>query len=222
MVRDALDQADDATGGAGESQPTPPVTNPPGTGESPAAPSFTADQMAAKDQQISALRQQQAQYALNEDIRKAVADESKASSRDQQLVTEGSLSPEQATSRSTERQAEINNRQQANQAMATDMERYQTMVEEGGKLGRLNEANKLGQEFKLSPSEIEKIENDVGITSPEEMRLAARTMEFEKRLATAPGTEKFDGGQVGTRGTNIDSLSGSEKILHALNMTDPQ
>jgi hypothetical protein len=218
MMREALDQADMATGGAGGSQPTSPATDSPGTG----VPSFTADQMAAKDQQISSLRQQQAQYALNEDIRKAVSEEAQASSRDQQLVTEGSLSPEQATSRSTERQTEINTRQQANQAMATDMERYQAMIEEGGKLGRFNEANKLGQEFKLSPDEVEKIQNDASITSPEEMRLSARTIEFEKKLATTPGTEKFDGGRVGTRGTNVDSLSGAEKILHALNISDPQ
>tara|TARA_Y100000310_G_scaffold344928_1_gene460561 strand:+ start:2122 stop:2769 length:648 start_codon:yes stop_codon:yes gene_type:complete len=196
-----------ATDQDGETQPGQTADDQPGVDDGATTP--TAEQVAeisaAKDRRIGELGAKVQQYQLNEEMRQAREAETTQQNADLQAVEDGQMTAVDASQRASRRvQEAVSNRQ--------DAESLKSLIEETGKMGRFKEAQSLAKEFKLTPEEAETLENDLALTSPTEMRVAADRTAVAKERAALKGTENFDSSTVGTRGSSVDEMSSQEKI----------
>ena len=162
---------------------------------------------AAKDTENEKLRQALFQYALNEEIRRAQAEEDQHASRDQQMVSEGQLTLQEATQRSQERTAERQRQIQSQQEQAQVEQQSRQIQAKGEEIGRVLAAQDFGKKYGVDPEVLIK---DTSITTPELMEVKARSMQLDAREAKLKGHESFDRGQVGGRGPDLNDMSPSE------------
>lgn len=208
-----------AIGTDGGTQPGPEQNagDQPGAGSRVEEKTFTQTQVSAmqseSDRQIAELRRGAAQYAMNEEIRNARAVEASRATDDRRLVDEGSITETDAAQRSQKRQTEAEQtiRQQA--TMNQDVEIYRQILVDGAQAGRWTEAQRLAKEFKLTPEDADVLEADATLTSKDGMRLRAERIAFDKEKK---GNERFDSGQVGSKGVSVDQMSSQEKISQGL------
>jgi predicted HNH restriction endonuclease len=181
------------------------------------AKTFTQTQVSAmqseSDQTISNLRKGAAQYALNEEIRNAQATEVTKATADSRLVADGMITEGDAANRAVQRQKEASDAQAQRESISQDLQAHAALLVEGNQLGRYVEAHKLAKELKLTSEEADALEADVTITSKDQMRLRAERLSMDKEKK---GNEKFDSGQVGSKGASVDQMSSQEKIAHGL------
>jgi uncharacterized cupredoxin-like copper-binding protein len=199
-----------ATGQDGETQPNQNAEGQPGAEKT----TYTQEQVneitAGKDREATILRHRVQQFGLNEETRKARQAESGQVSEDFQSVEDGTLTAAQAASRAEARITVSETVRNSETAM-------DELIVKTGQMGRFNFSQELAQEFTLTPQEAKVLENNMTITSQDQMRLEAGKVKLAKDRATQKGTERFDSGQVGTKGVAVDEMSGAEKIRHALN-----
>jgi len=161
----------------------------------------------ASDRENEALRQALAQYALNDEIRRAQADEDHYAAADQQMIEQGQLTSQEASQRSQERANQRGQRirsQQQQMQMASQAQMIQT---KGEQIGRIIAAQDIAEKFGVKADDLIR---DASLTTPQLMQAKAREMQLDAREAKMKGYESYDTGRGAGRGPDLNKMSPSE------------
>jgi len=202
-----------SAGPDGDSQPPVPDSDP-ATSTSPGIPSeLLQQQLAQKDETISALRSQAAQAAMETQIQGLETENRTADLADSREVENGEMSADEATKRAHERQDAAKEKVQSFQQQSQTEEQAQADYVNSALLARYSYAHEYAKEFGVDP---DALMDNKEISSPEEMKLKARELSLDTREAESTGTERFDSGQRGAMSSDIENMSPLEKVRSGL------
>lgn len=198
----------------------------PGAGNGPGDPTpeprvFSEEEVraiqSAGDQQIAQAQKTANQAILMIQRERAERDEADAHTADLIEVENGDLSTEGAQVRVNERAQARNNAVNTAQVSIQQQRAYQ----EAEPILRHAYALELAEEHKI---DINLLEADTAITTPEAMLLKARELALDKREKSLTSPEIFDGGASGNGGSNqtLDEMDGLAKVTYALGRPAPR
>ena len=165
--------------------------------------------LAAKDRENGNLRNYLAQQALAAQASEALRMERAAASEDSESVDAGDLTKEQASHRADQRQRLHIQEAESRQRIQQNQRVYQQMMGDMNQRGRLAAAEDFAKEYGLGDPRV--LLYDASLTTPDAMRAKAAHLAWEREKGKQ-NEQHFDGGQIGSKGVNIDSLSPMEKI----------
>ena len=177
--------------------------------EKPAPRTFTEkehkDGLSASQRETSELREQLAAQALENDITRLISEEQGFAAEDEEAVTSGDITTEQAATKKEQRRVAYV--QSLEQQEGTN--RYNTAMSRANVVARATLAETLSKEFP-GVNEIALFE-DQTITTSAEMRIKARELHLgirETAIETnKEGSEAYDSALVGSTGIDTSNMS---------------
>lgn len=150
--------------------------------------------------------------AENSRLQAEVAEE-RAQYQDLRAVESGEITDGQAVQNQNNRREAVQGEQRQREQQYTNAAIYDRQVTAGRQLKAFELSQEHGVDMKV-------LMDDETLTSVPLMAKAAEMIAKEKLLdereAALVGTEKFDSGQVGSAGVNVDDMSAEEKIAWSL------
>lgn len=167
-------------------------------------------QRANSDRQMAAQQNIIASGAMQQQIDEI---ERGHSAQDQQQISDGEITPEQAHQKQQNRffgyQQQIGQRRASAQVQA-DHNRLEFETES---MARTQVAFKLAEKYGVDAAVLE---SDMSLTTGPAMEVKADRLALDKERAGLKGTETFNSGQTGAKGAAISNMSPQEKISHGL------
>ncbi len=169
--------------------------------------------LATKDETISRMQQETGRAALAVQIERLEADARAKDVEDMKSVEDGDLTTADATKRIHDRRDATQSKIEEDQAKESEYRERVDQAINNAIISRLGEAQKLAKEFGV---DVDVLNEDMTITTKDEMRFKARELQLDDREKNATGSDKFDSGQRGAASLDFDKLSGFEKVRSAL------
>ena len=203
---------------AGGHQPGAETTEEPQAVEEPKKPAertYTQAEWSAresaKDKEIAGYRRDIQTREQDAQRQKEVAAEQQARTVDARAVDDGEITQQEAVHRQQRREQTVSEQQAFGQLQQTNREMAANLEARGRVIAAMDFAEEFGVDMQAL------LDDESSLTDFNLMRSKARELQLDKREANQPGTESFDTSQRSrTAGVAIDSMTGQEKILWAL------